>query len=181
MALAAPQQGMSPSATYLAADTGQTLQVAGDRMVVEAEVTLHHAVKPLLRTYPTSHPRRWQDCGYSPSLPRPTVLCRARMRPPSFCARDFPACSGSSTARGQNMTGDSRHAPFCLPLRLTASAPRIPDFAAQWLACRFPLSTLQLTPHDARRMTRGRNDSPDLFRIELSSTISCQLCWRTKH
>jgi hypothetical protein len=29
-------------------------------------------------------------------------------------------------------------------------------------------------------MTRGRNDLLDLFRIELSSTVSCQLCWRTK-
>ena len=45
MALAAPQQRMSPSATYLAAETGQALHVAGYRVVVE--VTLHHTVQPL--------------------------------------------------------------------------------------------------------------------------------------
>lgn len=50
-----------------------------------------------------------------------------------------------------------------------------PDFAAQYLACRFPLSTLRLRPHGRIRMTRGRSDSLLLLRIELSSTISCQL------
>jgi hypothetical protein len=37
-----------------------------------------------------------------------------------------------------------------------------------------PLS--RATPHDS-----GPNDSLHLFRVELSSTISCQLGWRTKH
>ncbi|EIL91408.1 hypothetical protein UU5_14163 [Rhodanobacter sp. 115] len=37
MTLAAPQQGMSPSATDFAAETCQTLQVAGDGMVVVVE------------------------------------------------------------------------------------------------------------------------------------------------
>jgi hypothetical protein len=45
MALAAPQQRRSPIATNSAAETFQTLQVAGDRMAVE--VTLHHMVGPL--------------------------------------------------------------------------------------------------------------------------------------
>ena len=97
------------------------------------------------------------------------------MRSPSFCARDFPTCSGSSTARDRSPTGDRRRAPYCLPPRITASASRTSDFAAQWLACRFPLSTLQPAPRGTACMTRGRNDSPHLFRIELSSTISCQL------
>ena len=115
--------------------------------------------------------------GSSP--PRPRMLLRSPMRPPSFCARDFPTCSGSATAWDRRMTCDYRHAACCLPPRLTTSASQIPDFAAQWLACRFPLSTLRQLPRGRHRMTRGRNDSPFPFRIELSSTISCQLCWRT--
>ena len=59
--------------------------------------------------------------------------------------------------------------------------PDDPDFAAQYLAYRFPLSTLRLRPHERTRMTRGRSDSLFLLRVELSSTISCQLCWRTIH
>ena len=53
--------------------------------------------------------------------------------------------------------------------------PNDSDFAAQYLACRFPLSTLRLRPHERTRMTRGRSDSLLLLRIELASTISCQL------
>jgi hypothetical protein len=53
--------------------------------------------------------------------------------------------------------------------------PDDPDFAAQDLAYRFPLSTLRLRPRERTRMTRGRSNSPFLLRIELSSTISCQL------
>lgn len=63
-----------------------------------------------------------------------------------------------------------RHGSYCLPLRLTASAFRIPDFAAQCLTRRFPQSTLQWP-----RTTWGWNDSLDLSRVEPSSTISCQL------
>ena len=91
------------------------------------------------------------------------------------CAGNFPACAGSPTARDRRRTGDLRPATYCLPLRLTASASRISDFAAQYLACQFPLSTLQSHPRERHCMTRGRNDSPRLSRIELSSTISCQL------
>lgn len=45
MALALAQQGMSPSATHLTAKAFQTLQVAGDRVVVV--ITLHYAMQPL--------------------------------------------------------------------------------------------------------------------------------------
>ncbi len=96
------------------------------------------------------------------------------MRYPSSCVRNFPVCSGSLTARDQDMACDWRHAPYCLPTVPMSSASRMGDFAVQWLACRFPLSTIRHAPHDACRMTRGRNDSLFLFRIELSSTISYQ-------
>ena len=56
--------------------------------------------------YPTSHRRRWQDYGF-PSLPRPTMLHRAPMRPPSSCASNFPTCSGSPTAQSYTRTRDS--------------------------------------------------------------------------
>src|SRR5690625_798974 len=83
--------------------------------------------------------------------------------------------------QGRAMTGELRHAPYCLLHSLTTSAPWTPDFAAQWLARWFPLSTLRATPHDATRMTRGLIDSPFLISIKLSLTISCQLDWRSKH
>ena len=47
-----------------------------------------------------------------------------------------------------------------LPLRLTALAPLTHDFAAQWLACWFPLPTLRRSLHGAQRMTRDRSVSP---------------------
>ena len=94
--------------------------------------------------------------------------------------KDFPTCTGSSTAWDQCTTCDYHRTSYCLPLRLTTSASQSPDFAAQWLACRFPLSTLRHTPHGAYRMTRGQSDSPFLLRIELSSTIFHRLCSRTK-
>jgi len=68
-----------------------------------------------------------------------------------------------------------RHAPYSLLLRLTASASRICDYAAPWLAHRFPLSTLYPEPHGATCMTRGLVDSPFITSIELSSTTLRQL------
>jgi len=53
--------------------------------------------------------------------------------------------------------------PRCLPSRITASASRAPDFAAQYLACQFPLSTLRRRPRGRLRMTRGQRDSPLLL------------------
>lgn len=61
----------------------------------------------------------------------------------------------------------------------TPWAPRLIDFAAQWMACRCPLSTLRSTPRGVQRMTRGLSDSPCLPSIELSSTTIYRLCWRT--
>src|SRR3989338_6366189 len=52
--------------------------------------------------------------------------------------------------------------------------PGVNNFAAQWLACRFPLSTLRLPPRDDKRMTRGQDDSPLPSRIGLSPTTTCQ-------
>jgi hypothetical protein len=69
---------------------------------------------------------------------------------------------------------------FQASCRLAASASRIPDFAAQWLARRFPLATLRPPLHGAQRMTRGLIDSPFLISIKLSLTISCQQHCRTK-
>ena len=57
----------------------------------------------------------------------------------------------------------------------TSWASRLNDFAAQWLACRFPLSTLRSTPRDVQRMTRGLSDSPFLPSIELPSTTIYRL------
>ena len=59
--------------------------------------------------------------------------------------------------------------------QVTASASWIPDYAAQWLAHRFPLSTLHPAPHGATCVTRGLVDSPFLTSIELSSTFRRQL------
>ena len=129
----------------------------------------------VLRAHPTSPPLVVQACGSWPSLNCPASSHRARRRSPSFCAGNFPACAGSPTARDCPRTRIYRPGSCCLPHRLTASASRISDFAAQWLTRRFPLSTLQRRPRERLRMTRGRNDLLDLFRIELSSTISCQL------
>ena len=52
--------------------------------------------------------------------------------------------------------------------------PRFIDFAVQWLACRFPLSTLRVSPRDETRMTRGQGDSPFLPCIGLPPTTTCQ-------
>ena len=79
------------------------------------------------------------------------------------------------------MTGDIRHGLYCLLHYLTTSAPQIPDFAAQWLARWFPLSTLRTAPRGEARMTRGLIDSPLLISIKLSLTIPCQQYWRTKY
>lgn len=57
MALAAPQQRMLPSATYLATEAFQTLQVAGNRVVVG--VIVHHAVQPL-----TQDVQRESGCSF---------------------------------------------------------------------------------------------------------------------
>ena len=129
----------------------------------------------VLRAYPTS-PRRGQRCyRFWPFLLRPVLAHRAPLRYPSFCAEDFPTCTGSPTARDQSMTGVYRHAPYCFLLRITVSASRITDYAAQWLAHRFPLSALHPAPHGATCKTRGLVDSPFLTSIELSSTILRQL------
>ncbi len=96
------------------------------------------------------------------------------MRPPSSCASNFPTCSGSSTAQDHSMTRVLRLAVCCLPPSVTASASRIVHFAAQWLACRCPLSTLRYTPRDAQRMTRGQDGSLLLPCVGLSPTITCQ-------
>jgi len=109
-----------------------------------------------------------------PSLPRPTVFRRAPMRSPSSCASNFPACSGSPTAWNLRRTRVYRPASCCLPLVRTASAFQIVDFAAQWLACRCPLSTLRYIPRDMQRMTRGQDGSLLLSCIGLSPTITCQ-------
>ena len=74
---------------------------------------------------------------------------------------------GSPTAQDCPRTRIYRPGSCCLPHRLTASASRISDFAAQWLTRRFPLSTLQRHPRERLRMTRGRNDLLHLFRVEL--------------
>ena len=50
---------------------------------------------------------------------------------------------------------------------------RLNDFAAHWLASRFPLSTLRSTPRGVQRMTRGLSDSPFLPSIELSFINYC--------
>ena len=92
----------------------------------------------------------------------------------------LPSMHRFSDRAGPGHDRRMRHVSCCLLLYLTASAPRSCDFAAQWLACWFPLSTLHHEPRGAWRMTRGLVDSPFLTSIELSSTISCQLCWRTK-
>ena len=57
----------------------------------------------------------------------------------------------------------------------TSWASRLNDFAALWLACRCPLSTLRPTPRDVQRMTRGLSNSPFLPSIELSSTTIYRL------
>src|SRR5450830_1607109 len=65
---------------------------------------------------------------------------------------------------------------FILPSDIATSwASQLIDFAAQWLACRCPLSTLRSTPRDVQRMTRGLSDSPFLPSIELSSTTNYRL------
>lgn len=83
MALAAPQQRMSPSAADFAAETFQTLQVAGDRVVVE--VTLHHAVQPLThdvyRFMPAAH-QRLPKC--SQRCPHPLLGREAKQAEPAF-------------------------------------------------------------------------------------------------
>ena len=124
----------------------------------------------VLRTYPTYQRPEQQGYGFWPFLLRPVLAHWAPLRSPSFCAKDFPTGMGSPAARDQSMTGVYRHAPYCLLLRITASASRIPDYATRWLAHRFPLSTLRPAPHGATCMTRGLVDSPSLTSIELSST-----------
>lgn len=73
-----------------------------------------------------------------------------------------------------------RPGPCCLPHRLTASASRISDFAAQYLTCRFPLSTLQRHPRERLRMTRDRNDLLNLFRVDFHQLSPASFGWRTK-
>jgi hypothetical protein len=91
------------------------------------------------------------------------------------CPRPLLSRRWSPTAQDCPRTRIYRHGSCCLPHRLTASASRISHYAAQWLTRRFPLSTLQRRPREHLRMTRGRNDLRNLSRVELSSTISCQL------
>jgi hypothetical protein len=59
----------------------------------------------VLRTYPTSQRREQQGYGFWPFLLRPVLAHWAPLRSPSFCAEDFPTCTGSPTARDQSMTG----------------------------------------------------------------------------
>lgn len=54
---------------------------------------------------PTSQQRRQQGYGFWPFLLRPVLAHRAPLRSPSFCAKDFPSCTGSPTALDQSMTG----------------------------------------------------------------------------
>lgn len=107
--------------------------------------------------------------------------------PPAACASGTDEISQLLCRKLPDMHRVSDRAGSTQGLRLTSCVilpsasdnsvgiPDDPDFAAQYLACRFPLSTLRLHPRGYTRMTRGRSDSPFLLRIELSSTISCQL------
>jgi len=91
MALAAPQQRMSPSATYLATEAFQTLQVAGNRVVVE--VTLHHAVQPLTqnvdRFMPAAHQRSPKG---SQRHPHPLLHREAKQAEPALASRAAAVC-----------------------------------------------------------------------------------------
>ena len=62
------------------------------------------AASSVLWAYPTSRPRRWWDYGIA--FPAPPGLRRVRTRPPRSCAKGFPACSGSPTARDRLRTCD---------------------------------------------------------------------------
>lgn len=78
-----------------------------------------------------------------------------------------------------------RAPPYCLPIRLTSSAPRIAVFGARYPACIYPFPTLQVQPHDCPRMVRGQVGSlflacmtltfttPRRFIPTLSSLVGC--------
>ena len=83
------------------------------------------AASQLVWAYPTSHPRERQDYGLWPSLSRPRLATRAQMRSPSFCAGNFPTCTGSPTARDRHRACDWRPVSYCLPQSITASASRM--------------------------------------------------------
>ena len=63
-------------------------------------------------------------------------------------------------------------------IRKTQDLTPVPDFAAQWVACRFPVSTLGARPHGVTPRTRGRNESPLLFVSKLHRLPLARLAWR---
>ncbi len=123
----------------------------------------------------TAHRRGRQGYGFAPCLSRPRLAARAPMRSPSFRENKLPNMLRVSDCAGSDhvlrLTTCS-----VLPSGIaTPWASRLNDFAALWLACWSPLSTLRPTPRDVQRMTRGLSDSPFLPSIELSSTTIYQL------
>ncbi|QHD06949.1 hypothetical protein PspR76_14965 [Pseudomonas sp. R76] len=79
--------------------------VHAHRSIAAQGKALCSMVSQVLQTYPTSHQRGQQGYGFWPFLLRPVLAYRAPMRSTSFCAKDFPTCTGSPTARDQSMTG----------------------------------------------------------------------------
>ncbi len=132
-------------------------------------------VRPLPRYYERIRLLVRVDGGITavPSPPHPVS---------AGCGRNLPGPAQKASRHAQGLRprgivcGLAINARIRVAFRLSVQRrhPEVPDFAAQWLACRFPLSTLGATPHGVTPMTRGRNESPFLFRIELSSTTFCQ-------
>ena len=123
------------------------------------------AASSILWPHLTSHRRGWQGCGF-PFLPRPTILRRAPMRPPSSCASNFPTCSGSPTAQDHGKARVWRLAVCCLPPRGTASASRIYKFRGSMAG--LSVSAVNASLHTSRWATHDsgsrRFATPFLYR-----------------
>jgi hypothetical protein len=124
---------------------------------------------------PTSHNRSSTQCGPSPSrrAPGPHPLPQGRgisqfLRTECPCMQSF---SDRARSRGHLRWRPRR---CCPPPHPTASAPWKARFRDSIARLHFPLSTLQPSPHEPRRMTRGRDGSLCLPRVALSPTPLCQ-------
>ena len=129
------------------------------------------ALRALTLAIATSPQRGRQGYGFGPCLSRPRLVARAPMRSPSLRVDRSPdmlrVSDRAGSEHGLRLTSCS-----ILPSDMATSwACPLNDFAALWLACRCPLSTLRPTPRDVQRMTRGLSNSPFLPSIELLNQL----------
>jgi len=98
-----------------------------------------------------------------------TWPCRSRKPDLTRSAATLPALTACSACASTG-TPEAHLFASCLPVGVTPSAPRIPDFGAQYPACIYPCPTLRVQPHDCPRMARGQDGSLRLSCMTLTFT-----------